>query len=731
MDSVSLQFLTPHLWRWVLLLLPAACLAFWAYYGLLAPLSKPARGLLWGLRGLAFLVVLFALWQPVATVRSAASGKPTLAVLLDRSGSMDLPSSAFPGESRDREITEAVTRVEELSDRFDLRWYGFRDGLEAVEPANTSPPAGGTSLGGAIEAALVRGGADPVSGVVLVSDGVHTVGRDPLRVARSSPVPIFTVAIGPESPPTDLEIRKVQTNPRAFVGEPLPLDVVLSSSGLEGREVKLEVMAGEEILESKTLTIEGGHGLEQAFELSVRPEKPGLTLYRIRATVAGDSISQNNERQVAVQVSDRKTQVLCVADAVDWDYGFLRQTLVADTTLAYDFVARLSQDGFRPLGGSKLRGLPTSMADLEDYAAVVMVSTVADAYPGQFLDLLGAFVRAGGGLVIVGGPRSPESWRARSAFAGVLPGELSAGPTRDPLGVEVSAAGLQHPLTQLRDNPGEAGRLFSALPPIWPGEGTIRPTSGARTLLSFSAQGAAVQPAVIVGFSERGKVAWLHGRGWWRWRLTAAGSENTSGVFSEFTSGLMRWIAEPTARERFQVNPGKRVYAAGETVRFDASLWDAGYAPIEGAEISVQVRAQSDSTAAAPSAVKLSGTGDAGSYDGAAPALGPGAYEYDAVAAGAQGELGRTTGRFWVESMGPEFARTWSDRDALRQISAESQGSGADLVGLGELLRRIPESVRKLESVHEVDLWNHWLLFVIFVLVLSTEWFLRRRRGLV
>jgi hypothetical protein len=32
--------------------------------------------------------------------------------------------------------------------------------------------------------------------------------------------------------------------------------------------------------------------------------------------------------------------------------------------------------------------------------------------------------------------------------------------------------------------------------------------------------------------------------------------------------------------------------------------------------------------------------------------------------------------------------------------------------------------------VREWDLWNHWLLLASFVVVLSAEWFLRRRRGL-
>ncbi len=38
MENLSLNLLAPHLWFWLLLLVPALCLAFWTYYRLLAPL---------------------------------------------------------------------------------------------------------------------------------------------------------------------------------------------------------------------------------------------------------------------------------------------------------------------------------------------------------------------------------------------------------------------------------------------------------------------------------------------------------------------------------------------------------------------------------------------------------------------------------------------------------------------------------------------------------------------
>ncbi|MCA9727392.1 MAG: VWA domain-containing protein [Candidatus Eisenbacteria bacterium] len=730
-DQFSMQLLSAHLWRWVLLLIPAIALAFWSYHGLLAPLSRPARASLWLLRGLAFLLVLFALWQPVVTVRSPASGKPTLAVLLDRSGSMTLPASSPKyGSNRGEEVAKAATELDQsLSDRYRLRWYGFRNDLEPAQP--DSSPAGGTSIGQALEEVLTRSASDPVSGVVLVSDGVHTQGRDPLRVARVAPVPVFTIGVGPERSVSDLEIRRVQTNRRAFAGEPLPLRVVLSSSGLQGKSVLVEVRSGDRVEESRSVTIEGGQGLEQELSFDLEPHQPGLVLYDVTASVEGDSIPENNHRQFAVDVQDRKTQVLCVADAIDWDFGFLRRALEADTTLAYSFLVRTGSQGFRALPGSRLDALPTSPAQLSDFAAVLLVSTEAK-WPGEFLNATARFVHQGGGLLLMG--TAPQAGSS-TELARILPADLLPATGRgsgNPVSMRLTAQGMRHPVTQLRDSPAENTQIFASLPPIWRTAGGLKPRGAGRSLLDFQTSGNETNSAFAVGFAERGKCAWLAGRGWWRWSLTAAGSGGNDRLYRDFVGGLVRWLAEPAVRDRFHVEPGKRVYASGESSQFAASLYDATFAPVEGAVVELQVFGAGDSLHTPLARIPLSAAGEPGSYEGEGPSLPPGAYRFEATARAAESnaDLGTADGPFWIEPMGPEFARTGSDRDLLRQISSQSHGRSADLASISDLVQAIPTAIRQILRVREIELWNHWLLFALFVLVLSTEWFLRRRRGL-
>lgn len=761
MEKLSVQFLAPHLWQWAVLLLPALALAFWAYYRIAAPLTRPARTALWILRGAAFLLVLLALAQPVITAVLQDTGRPGLAILLDRSASMGLSAGGdSPGATRVQAASEVARALSgKLEGNYRLQWHAFSDILEPANPDSSLRPEGNTGLGQALEQVMTGNEARPVNGIVIVSDGVNTVGRDPVRMAAASPVPIFTVAVGPSEVPQDIEIRRVRTNPTAFVGEPTPVQVVLSSFGLAGRSVRVEVRErhgesdgpgdragqarpGDTVLASREVRIVADRGLEQEIQFEIRPSRPGLTLYEVELAGAGDSIPQNDLRQVAIDVLERKTRILVLAPRLDWDFAFLRRTLEADTTLGYTFLAQTRPGVYASYGERRLTRLPSAMSDLRDFAAVILCGVTESAWSPAQLDLFGRFVKEGGGLFALGGPARSVAWTTTGTFASVLPGTVGPDPLpgNRALPLALTGEGQHHPATAVRDNPAETANLWSALPPLWRPGGSLLVKPEAKRLLEYrSSRGGSGLPALAVSFHEQGKTAWLYGTGIWRWSFQPPSGSVPRDIYSQFLLGLVRWLAEPAARERFQVNPSKRVYQNGEAVAFTASLWDAAFNPVGSAQVSLSIEPESagaDTSSSRGIRMELQAGADPGRYDGEGAPLPPGAYRYRAVAreagseTGSGTEFGRTEGRFWVEEMGPEFARTWTDREQLRQMAERSQGSSADAASIASLLEKIPRALRRVGRISEIEVWNHWLLFLAFVTVLSVEWFLRRRRGL-
>jgi hypothetical protein len=87
-------------------------------------------------------------------------------------------------------------------------------------------------------------------------------------------------------------------------------------------------------------------------------------------------------------------------------------------------------------------------------------------------------------------------------------------------------------------------------------------------------------------------------------------------------------------------------------------------------------------------------------------------------------------GTFHVGTNGPEWWDLASRPDLLRRAASATGGRvvGADDVGsLADAIR--PPEVTAA-TVHEARLWNHPLPFVILLLALGAEWWMRRRGGL-
>ena len=738
MDRVSLDFLSSHRGLWLLLAPLAIALAIWVYYGTIAPLERPTRTILRALRALAFLVVLFALAEPVLTLVLPEPGKPGLAVLVDHSASMRLPGDdAGTGTRADEGASIERSIVDRLHTRFRLDRFRFATGLDREEgdpgatPGSAGTPDGNTAIGDALEALASRQGSRPVGGVILLSDGTSTVGSDPVGAARDLGIPVFPVRIGPALPPPDARILEVRANPVAYSGEPASVEVDVASSGLAGRSLELRVEDQGRLLASRPVLIGGGDEIEQAVRLDVRPVGVGLRRWDVRLADTKDAIPENDARSVAVRVLERKTRVLYLEGRLDWDFAFLRRTFAADSTFSYRFLVADRTGRWLP----DRAGVPVSgPGDLRDYAAVILGEVPPAALPAGFYGELARYVSQGGGLLVLGG-RAGLSRLRSTGIETALPAEaIPTGPGKDrPIGVRLEAQGLTHPLTAIEDSPGRSESDWAALPPVWPSPDRLRPRPGSAVLLGFTVPGG-TEPALVCGFSGDGKVVALAAHDFWRWDFLPRTATGGIDPFPEFALRTVRWLAEPAARERFTAEPTHGVFENGERPEFTGRVWNESYAPVLDAQVHLSIF--SADGAGTPPATQirefdLRAHGADGTYTAQTDPLAPGAYRFVAEArASGEGALGRVESSFWVDRNGPEYVRLRPDAGTSDQIARASGGEATDRAGLEALLDRIPSVVRRVGRVREIDLWNHLILFLSFVAILSIEWWLRRRSGL-
>ncbi len=774
--QTNLSFLVSPSALWWLALLGALFVGCWAYYRLAAPLSPAIRQIFRVLRIAALLLLLLILLEPLLTLAGDQVGRPRLALLVDRSSSMRLPASnRVPDEGpltggeentadRAAQAAAILGQLETgLGETFALSVYGFSGDLQARQPdEGVYPwaPLGVTAMGDALEDILVRQADAPVGGIVLVTDGAHTAGKDPALVARNLSLPVFVAAVGDTVAPPDLLIRQVRAPAIGYVAEPVAIRTVLEQSGLGGAPVHLAIremqsVGGElrprgPILAQHTLPVSASGGRERAAELQFRPTRAGLTLFELSAASAEPEIvSLNNRRLFAVDVREKKTRILYLEGEPDWDFSFLKRTLSADTTLAYAYLVKQADETFLDYGEGGVFLPPGTLAELSPYAAVIIGRLAPADVGANFTAALKGYVAEGGGLLFLGAGQSSDLERWREELQGLLPVTIQAdrrwGYTLST--TEISLAGLTHEITGLTDAPVDADEAWGGLPPVWIREGQYSVAPGALTLLSAKvAHPTREVPLLALAHTGGGRVAVFSGRGFWRWDFTMQAASDNPGLAPEFWRRVMRWLSEPSERERFVARPARHVFQDSEPISFTARVLDPRHEPITGARVTVSV----EPVAALPSyagvelpdslvilqtgqsaRIQLYPDGPAGQYAGQLTPPGPGMYRFRAQTRdGTSGASIESDGLFWVEEMGPEFYDLAAGRRLGALLTEASGGLLTEQEELGSLMAALPERYKRTRVVRQAEMWNHWLVFAVVTVLLAAEWILRRRKGL-
>src|SRR4030095_16540151 len=193
-------------------------------------------------------LVLFCLFRPTLIVRAAVTQQNVVAILLDDSKSMQIPDWA--GKPRSEFIRQQFSAADSalmksLSDKFLVRVFRFSSTAgRAGSVKELTFDGSQTRLGAALEGARDELAGLPVSGVVLVSDGADTSEvslNNALLGMKADKLPVFTIGVGSERLPRDVELDKVTTPRSVLKDASLLLDVVVRESGYAGQTVTVDV----------------------------------------------------------------------------------------------------------------------------------------------------------------------------------------------------------------------------------------------------------------------------------------------------------------------------------------------------------------------------------------------------------------------------------------------------------------------------------------------------------
>ena len=719
------------MWVLAILILLAVAYAVFVYRRTDAPLDTRTRVVLAGLRSAALVLLLCILCRPVLSLALPGGASKGIVVLLDRSESLKLPG-AEGRSTRDAEASAALEDVrKELSGKYPFVVRPFASDVQpALETGHPLPPATGeaTDLDKALEVGAAGEGSGGKPGaMILISDGTATAGGDAVGTARRLGLPIETIKLGSPNPVPDVAVSRVRANTEAFAGEATPVDALVRLQGLDPVTVPVTIRdvtdAPTVVTEAKAPLAPGG--AETKVSLNFKPNKVGLRFFEVLVpTLPGEAASANNRRLFAMDVREEKTGVLLLSGELTWDHTFVRRALEDDSTLAVTPGMRQG-NAFRSVGGH--RALPSLDAVGLRAVRVVVLDHVASGQLGRgALEAIATFVRGGGGLVVITGGKagSLSQWQG-TPLESILPAEGGGGGGSGELSVSLSPAAHRHVLFDA-SVPGAAPlEAWRDLPPL----------AVAPDLRGLKADGEALLvdtrnlPVLSWHQAGQGRVLLLAAGGIWRWQFSG-GSQNTGAtIMPPWWRRAAHWLARPTVEGQVDIRPEKPVVPRGQNVVFVAHVNDANYRPVPNASVDVTIVPADTTHGAHTSHLEL--LGNQGFLTGSAGALPPGHYRYHGRAQVSKTDLPPMDGQFVVDSLGVEMERLEADHEMLERIASASGGR----VWAPDSLRGLDAALSQEAIAHEersqIVLWDNPIVFVIFVLLVSAEWLLRRRRGLV
>jgi len=590
--------------------------------------------------------------------------------------------------------------------------------------------------------------------VVLISDGRHNYGTSPLHQAKicgSREIPVFTVGLGAVRKPSDLAVMGVDRPVSVFHKDRLKGKIALKDDMPAGKPFVLKVVCGDRTVWQKELATTGlgrriidyDFAIEQILKDKLSAKARELAYQSLplnfSAVIEGldatDFEPGNNKADFRTRAIFRHNRVLILDGRPRWEFRYVRNLLERDekwtvTTVLADPTAR---DGGIERGDGR-QMFPGDRELLYSYDLIVLGDFPSALLRDRELEWIRDTVgNRGAGLILVDGLRRHLRSYATTPLGELLPVEWDAEePITNPQSLRLTEKGV----LRLTEQGADVAALMlsggqktnteiwaSLKPPHWLSPVTALP--GSEVLVEAVLKDQA-RPAVVFRRFGAGKVLFTAFDETWRWRYRVA-DEYHQRYWNQVGNLIM---ASPFAvSDRFvSIDAGSLTYSPGQNVPIRVRIRDTEGRPVSDAVARANILRDGVKIAAIPLKADESRT----QYRGVMVVSEPGSYEVRIEVLGYPQDQMLARAQFYVEPpQAGELAPLDCDEGLLKQIAANSNGA----FFREEEASALPERLKLLNAgrVRHSDtaLWQSYLWFAAVVGLLTIEWVLRKRAGML
>jgi hypothetical protein len=708
----------------VLLLFICTGSVIWLYRRTVPVIPPIIKVFLIILRSAALTGLVFLIFSPIVRIVYHQTKLPAIGVLIDNSGSMRLSDQEIRRSDTVYKLMQSP-EMALLSSQTDMRAFLFSNTLFPLNgfPPDSIPFSGtSTDIARALTDVSKETGGTELKGLLLISDGSYNHGENPVRIGSALGIPVSSIQIGEPDDQRDLILTRMITNEIVYTEDRIPVEISVRGSGYSGRQAIVVLTQETEVVDQKSIIIPSD-GMEIAFQLFYTPHHAGYVNIAAEISRFEGEITYENNRQVFyAKALDNKLQVLLLSGAPHPDLSFINRLLSQDENI---HVLNRTQK----MNAQFYEGPFLSETELQTIDVFILLNFPARSTDMQIWNKIVAVIQNSQKPFLLIAGKQTEMNRLQSIQT-VLPFQL---PRRIPDRLvlpRLSQQGAASPVLRIDENNQFNQNTWHQLPPVFLNWQSPGQTEGCHVLAfgvpeNASLPGGVSYPMVFVGDIGNRKTLAVLASDLYRWDLIVRGLGEDPVVLRGFLMNSIRWLSTREEGKYVRTGTNKPVFTPGETVFLSTHVYNETYRPLEKARVTAKLVSPSTE-----SSFQLIDSGE-GLYEYAFQIFESGMYRV-LVGADLEGRtIGGDTTSFSVSSFNPEFLSTKANPEILQKLADNSGGKSGPPDSLRSVIQNLIFPPETVLSTDEIELFNlPWTLGFLMVLLCS-EWFIRKRKGML
>lgn len=661
----------------------------WLMYRQPVQLVKSMRYTLFALRAVVVSLLALLLVSPLVRSTSYQPQKPVVLIAQDNSESIKLfGKNALTdgwGESLKKELGA------------DYEVHEFHFDKELKDSLSTKFDGKQTDISNALHQLNERFVNRNIGALVLATDGLYNLGTDPQYEARNIKTNIYTIAMGDTVPRRDLLLSNVNYNKTAFLGNDFEVEVLAEAYQSAGENMQLTIAEDGRQVHNQNISITSA-AFKKVIPVKLNADKKGIRKFTISLAPVKNELSvQNNTETIYIDVLDARQKVLLLYDGPHPDIGVIKQAIESNKN--FEVKTSLVSD--------------VASVKMADYSMAILYQLSAASY-----SKLQTLLQSKTPLWHIAGTQA--DLQAFNNVQKVV--KINAGRQ------EVQEAFAQPVSTFSAFTLTDSTRnKISKLPPLVSPFGNYEALGTASVLFKQKIGNVETNYPLLAINDEAGrKTAALTGEGLWRWQLAEYREFGNHHAVEELLSQIVQYLTANANRQRFRVYAAKNVFDEGENILLNAELYNDALELINTPDVKINLKSLSGKN------YSFLFTRSGQSYQLNAGALPVGEYTYQATTANGK-QAFTANGQITIKPLNLETRQSTANHGLLRNMAAQSGGQ----MLLPSQINKLADLIRKNENIKTIvyedkrysDLVDVKWVFVLILLLLSAEWFLRKREG--